>query len=910
MHRKHVVVLIILLLCSMTSFAQSFTLKGLLRDTNIHAPLYRGSVVLLQARDSFIVADTRTDKDGHFVFHHLADTASYILFFSYPGYAAYSHKLTTEKPVNGLLDMGTVSLLLKEKLLREVIVKSQTAVIKIKGDTTEFAADSFKVQPNASVEDLLKQLPGLQVDQYGNITVQGQKVKKVLVDGEEFFGDDPTLVTRNLRADMIDKVQVYDKKSDAAVFTGIDDGVKDKTINLKIKEDKNHGVFGKVEVAAGTDDHYNAQGMLNAFKGKRKMAVYATTGNIGRAGLGAADRQKMGTENDGGENYDGKGLPEITGTGAHYDNKWNNDKRSFNGNYRFNTMTVTGDDIVVSQNNLPTGLILANTFNRFDNRNTRQSANGKYIFKVDSSATITAYADGTVTDNKTSNYANAQNFRGDSSMIYNNESSAHNDYHLRSYNANLSWEKRLRKVGRTLSLYLNNNFSNDHSSGEDLSHSDYYDSRGSKDSTALLYLGRRSSDEWRTNTLKALYTEPISRKLSLVVNYQIENISNKDDKRSYNLAENPAGKDQDDEFSSKMNSNTWSNQGGVAINYTAPKLVLKAGNNIRSVKMDIESIFDNYRLKRNFLNWNPSAGVQYTVKQYTTLNLSYTGNSVNPERMQLLPLKFDNGQLFNFIANPNLNNSFTHKINGAYNAAKIVSNVYFGGSGSVTFDTDPIAQAINVAPSGRYTYQYVNMKGYTNMSYQGTAYYSRRIMPADIQAIGALNISGGETFSLTDSDVNKLTYRTYGAGVELYKSSLKKYSTYLLLQGGYNTNRSSLQPQTKNDYPFIEIKSSLAIYFLRKFELHTDVNYLWQRKSQAFSDDFSRTIWNAWLGRNFLKEDQLTIKISCNDILNQNNGYSRTAKNSFFSENRYTTIRRFFMIGATWNFTRFKTIKS
>ncbi|WP_261387439.1 hypothetical protein [Chitinophaga pinensis] len=129
-------------------------------------------------------------------------------------------------------------------------------------------------------------------------------------------------------------------------------------------------------------------------------------------------------------------------------------------------MNLNGEDIVVSQNNLPGGLILGNSTNRFDNRNTRQSANGKYIFKVDTTATITAYADGAVTDNKTASYGNAQNLRGDSSMIYNNESSDHNDYHLRSYNVNLAWEKRLKKPGRTVSLYLNNNFSNDHSSGE------------------------------------------------------------------------------------------------------------------------------------------------------------------------------------------------------------------------------------------------------------------------------------------------------------------------------------------------------------------------------------------------------------------------------------------------------------
>ncbi len=145
--------------------------------------------------------------------------------------------------------MGIISIILKAKLLKEVIVHNTAGAIRIKGDTTEFAADSFKVQPNATVEDLLKKLPGIQVDKNGNITAQGEKVQKVLVDGEEFFGDDPTLVTQNLRADMVDKVQLYDKKSDQAAFTGIDDGQKQKTINLKLKDNKKNGYFGKANAS-------------------------------------------------------------------------------------------------------------------------------------------------------------------------------------------------------------------------------------------------------------------------------------------------------------------------------------------------------------------------------------------------------------------------------------------------------------------------------------------------------------------------------------------------------------------------------------------------------------------------------------------------------------------------------------
>ncbi|WP_261387438.1 hypothetical protein [Chitinophaga pinensis] len=300
-----------------------------------------------------------------------------------------------------------------------------------------------------------------------------------------------------------------------------------------------------------------------------------------------------------------------------------------------------------------------------------------------------------------------------------------------------------------------------------------------------MYLGRRTNDDWRTNTLKVIYTERISGKLSLIVNYQVENNLSHDDKRSYNLVENPAGKDQDGAFSSKMNSNIWSNQGGLAINYVAPKFVLKAGNNVRSIAMDLESELDNYKLKRNFLNWNPSGGIQYTVKQYSVLQLNYTGNSINPERTQLLPLKFNNGQLVTYLANPDLDNSFSHKISGDYNTAKVVSNVYTGGNGSVTFITNPIAQAINVTAAGKYIYRFVNMSGYTNMNYDLMAYYGRQL-PFNIQMIAALNTSGGKSFNLTDDNVNKLTYHTYGAGLETYKSRQKKYSTYLLVKAGYN----------------------------------------------------------------------------------------------------------------------------
>lgn len=889
--------------------AQNSSIRGTVTDSSLKAPLRNAVVVLLQAKDSIIIGNARVGKDGEFSFQQLADTASYVLYFSYPKYASYSYRVNMKDAGNKMVEMNNIYLIPKSRLLREVIVTSQVAAIKINGDTTEYNAGSFKVQPNASVEELLRQLPGLQVDQFGNITSQGQKVKKVLVDGEEFFSDDPTLVTRNLRADMIDKVQVYDKKSDAATFTGIEDGVKDKTINLKIKEDKNHGVFGKVDAGVGTDERYNAQGMINFFKGKRRMSAYATTGNIGRSGLGAADKGKVGSDEEGNGNYSGKGLPSISSGGVHYDKKWNGDKTSFNANYKFNLQDIVGSESTTSQNNLPTGIILSNSNSSFENSSTDNKLNARYSYKFDSTSTFTIYTDGTRYSTKSSTNSFTQNRRGDSSMIYNNEKSGTNKYDYGSYNLNLSWEKQLKKKGRTMAVYLNNNFSNDATNGENVSNSTFYNALHEPDSTALLHLRRKMNDDWRILNLNVIYTEPLSKNLSMIVNYDLYNESSHDDKRSYNLANNQDTKIIDTAFSSKMNSGAWGNQGGLSLNYATKKIVLKVGNNIKFVQMNMESVYSAVKLNKQFVNLNPNLNFNYKFSNYEALSFSYNGNSNNPGRSQILPFNFDNGQLTTLLANTALKNSFTNDFTVRYNAAKIASQVYYGGAVGYTSVADPITQSISIDAAGAYTYQNVNMAGYANRNYYVNTYYSKKITGIDMQATAGLGLNGGQSFSPINGVINRLNYNTYTLAVEAYKSKLQKYSFYLEGNGGFTNNTSSLQPTSKNSYFFYTLTPSLDIYFLKKFQFHTDVSYLWQQKTQTFSDNFMRTICNAWIGRNFFSKDQLTVKISCNDILNENNGYARTATNTFFSENRYTTIQRYFMIGATWNFTKFNSIK-
>ena len=260
-----------------TISAQKVLLKGLIKDDINHTIPANAVVALLGMPDSVMAAFTRTDKNGNFQLPKVLP-GKYSLLIMHSDYADYAELID----LNSDLQRNDLKLMPKSKLLETVIVRGNGA-IRIKGDTTFFAADSFKVSANANVEELLKKLPGMQVDKNGNITAMGKKVERVLVDGEEFFGEDPGMAVKNLRADAVKEVQVFDKKSDQAEFTGIDDGNTKKTINLKLKDEAKKGYFGKVDVAAGPSDQvstrHNTNLMIGSFKANRKISGYVLNGN-------------------------------------------------------------------------------------------------------------------------------------------------------------------------------------------------------------------------------------------------------------------------------------------------------------------------------------------------------------------------------------------------------------------------------------------------------------------------------------------------------------------------------------------------------------------------------------------------------------------------------------------------------
>jgi hypothetical protein len=293
------------LILNVSSFAQLSKISGSVNDPNENRPVENTVIALLTAKDSILYKFTRSDAEGKFTLKDVKP-GNYILMTTHPYFA----DILEDIEINNDTEFPPLALISKSKLLQEVIVKTGSP-IKIKGDTTVYTADSFKVSANANVEELLKKLPGIQVDKDGKIKAMGETVEKVLVDGEEFFGDDPGMAVKNLRADAVKEVEVFDKKSEQAEFTGIDDGKTQKTINLKLKEDKKKGYFGKIDVAGGLqkkiDNRYNDNLLFSSFKGKRKLSAFLLNGNTGQDGLSWQDEEKYGGRDDISMNMDEDG---------------------------------------------------------------------------------------------------------------------------------------------------------------------------------------------------------------------------------------------------------------------------------------------------------------------------------------------------------------------------------------------------------------------------------------------------------------------------------------------------------------------------------------------------------------------------------------------------------------------------
>src|SRR5579862_1220818 len=473
-------------LCFITplSAQNNGSVKGIVFDTAARLPIAAATITILEKKDSALVTFTITGNDGSFNLKGLAN-GDYRLMITHVNYHN-RNKFFTISDNNKQAELGILVMIDKTKLLDEVLVTAEDPPITLLNDTVQYNAGSFKVQPNANVEQLLKKLPGVKVDKDGTIKAQGEKVTKVLVDGKEFFGNDPKIAKKNLAADAIDKVQVYDKQSDQAQLTGFEDGNYEKTINLKLKDDKKHGVFGKVDAGAGTDERYESKFNVNSFKGAMQLSAMGMGNNTNAEGFSFMDildfSGELASLQRGGGNMtvnlsaddatttginpgnNNNGINTVWAGGVNYNNVIDT-KLDIRSNYFYNRFNPKVESNIQDHYFLPDSSYFYNKHSFANNLNNSNRLNLNALYHIDSFNSIRITP--AFTQQKTDNglQTNYQTLSGNKGLTNDGFSNTSNYNEGFNFNNNLIWAKKFELKGRTFSLSLQTSLNNSHGGG-------------------------------------------------------------------------------------------------------------------------------------------------------------------------------------------------------------------------------------------------------------------------------------------------------------------------------------------------------------------------------------------------------------------------------------------------------------
>jgi hypothetical protein len=911
------VLLLGLFFLSLSALSQNIVVTGSIKDGTEKRPIKNAVVTLLTVKDSILHRFARTDENGNFVIKNVKP-GSYILMTTHPFYADLVDNVDVKDAETKLGELAITS---KSKLLQEVIVKSGNP-IRIKGDTTIYTADSFKVSANANVEELLKKLPGIQVDKDGKIKAMGETVEKILVDGEEFFGDDPGMAVKNLRADAVKEVQVFDKKSDQAEFTGIDDGNSKKTINLKLKEDKKKGYFGKIDASGGPqkniDDRYNSNVMLSSFKGKRKLSAFLLNGNTGQDGLNWQDMEKFGGDNDnmsmsmdddggimmmwrGGGSDDEpyvntqNGFISNTNAGVQYSNKWN-DKQTFNFSPKFNSQIYDNTQDRFTQQQVGDSLINTNATTATHVNRYNFKLSGSYEVKLDSNNTLkfTGKANFYHTESEEANNSTTTGDKGTLKNISNSATQINSD--KQSLYASVLFKHKFKKARRTLSVNTDWNWMNNDAKNYVKSYNnDFYNN-------IVLNLDQQKLVDKLTQKISAriVYTEPLNKKYSLELAHEISFNKGNNDQTTYNYTPGTGKYDaMVDSLTNEFKQNIAVNKPSVKISYSDKKIKFNFGSGFAFTHFDFTDITYNKNYLRNYTNFFPSATFTYSYKANHSVRFNYNGNTAQPSLNQLQPLRNNDNYFNQYIGNPDLKPSFSNNFSVSHNSYNFLKDIWMYQSINIRTTSNSITNNRTIdAGSGRTTSQPINTNGNISASFwSGMGFKWKK---PDIRFNFNPNVNYNKFADVINS---KTSYsRTLNTGLSVYvsKSKDKKYDISVNNDFSYNRNKTT-QNTMVNKYYTNTFGTNITVYYKKVWSISTDYSYLVRQKTVQFNTNLNNSLWNAKLIRTF-KKDEFTAYFMVRDILNQNIGIDRNFYGNTTTETRNDRLKRYGMIGFTWNF--------
>lgn len=907
--------LLAILLALTTSLlkAQKVQLSGNVADTAEKKNLALAAITLLRKADSTLVSFTRTNPSGRFTLPP-ADTGSYVLLISYPKFADYMDLVE----LKGNTDMGTISMTMKSKLLDEVVLKT-VAAIRIKGDTTEFVADSFKVKEGATVEDLLKKLPGFSVNARGEIVAQGKRVDKVLVDGEEFFGDDPTMATQNISAKAVDKVQVFETKTEQQKMTGMTTGNEGKTVNIKLKENAKKGAFGKVYAGSDFDRFIDSKVLYNRFRGKQKISTYVTRTNVNAGSLNWEDRQKLGIENDyeydelsgfyfsfGGaddfSDWNLRGLPDAWTSGALFSDKWDEDRHNLNLSYRYNRLRTTNTGTLLTQNIVPGGITYSNRYTGKDALNQQHAGNFKYEWKIDSLASIKFTSSYTYKTSSSSGYNNGE-FIGTASDTVNQSFNTYSNETLRKQTDNqLSYKQLFKKKNRQWQTVFRYGVTDDDNSGLNNTRIRFYQGGVFSDADTVdqqkLFEGRST-----TMGVKTTFTEPLNDKWMLVFDYAYNKNHSTSFRNTLEKSFNGKYEVLVPEFSNNFELGAFSHSGNALLRYIGKKIKAGIGTGLSGIKLKLDNL-DNLTTSRyRFRNFTPQAQFSLTPKPQTNIGISYRGTTRQPTINQLQPLRDNTDPLNEYKGNPDLKVGFNHGFSVFYNQYKVLKQTGIWGNFSYNIQQNAITQNNTIdLTTGKRTYFPVNVNG--NRNWNLWASYNRSMGNNKPYYNFGINGNGNRFINFVNGEKVTTTSSTINLRFDFGLDKENKYGISAGPYVGYNISRSTLASAISNNYFSYGIRTDARVNLPWKIEITSDINADLRERINAFATNTNLVVWNAGIYKKIMKKDAGKVSFTVNDILNDNKGFTRTINSTSVSDDRFQRISRYFLLRFEWSFTK------
>lgn len=891
-------ILFLLVFLPFLSTGQKMQISGNVYDTIGNAPLQNAMAMIVRIKDSVLIDFKRTDQAGNFAFNSLPiDTLQLII--SHPKFGEREFYFFG-RPDNASFELKKVILPTKSQHIEEVTIYAYKDPVYYKGDTLVYVADSFATKPNAVVEDLLKKLPGIKVSADGSITSQGKEIKQVLVDGDEFFGADPTMATKNLSAKGVESVQVYEKKSEDA--TAGDETIQ--VLDLKLKDEAKKGYFGKASVASDFKRFYEGELLANKFNKKQKLSVFALGSNTTLSSLKWQDAYKFGIETGYSYNEEedswqsdnisqGEGIPTTIKTGVYFEDQVT-EKLKLGVNYTYANNGLKTKEQNRSQYFLQDTSYVTDQENSSTSNNQSHSLNLSLKYKIDSLTTFEFEPKLKINtaDKKSSDetrFISEDGTLARKTIVDNNNESEGTN--LKSRFALIrEFKKKDRKLNLTYRFTYDNNKSNGNlHSVNQLS--------GIGDTIDPVDQQKKNSSLSISHTASAVYLEPLSSKFKLELDYEFFSNSNDQSKRTLNFQDGSYSV-EDPTLSNKFESSKMQNRLGASLIFEHKKHKLVAGARYRIVEIENHNLISNAIIRQSVGNVLPRLRYSYKISQNNRIMLNYSTSSSQPTISQLQPVPDNTNPNRVMLGNPDLLPNYVHNGTITYNNYKPISGSYIWSRLSQTVTQNAFTSSVNYDELGRTTTKTVNVDGNTNSNFYLGAGFP--VFKKKLEIGPSLNAGYSRFNNYVNGQKNLTVNKSLGLGLEL-RMEMDSIDFAIGGEFSYTDPNSSISAASSKPYTTQRYNANVTLKLPFRLGIKTDANYTINSR-RAAGYDLNYLIWNVSVTRTFGKRDNFIADVTVYDILNQNISAGRDVNANIITDSKTNIIARYLLVKLTYKF--------